>query len=152
MSVKNEYLELTVDKFTFRVATDRFYSMEGVWTREGEGGVVIGLSDFLQQRSGDVAFAEIKPVGTLLKDGDEVAVIETIKVNISLSSPVNGKILDVNKNLENAPEIINQNPYGDGWLALIAPANWSADQAKLLSPQAYLEQMRQVVDAEARNR
>ena len=64
-----EFLETTVDKFIFRVATDRFYSSEGVWAKEENGRVRIGLSDFVQQRSGDVAFAEIKPVGTSLALG-----------------------------------------------------------------------------------
>ena len=114
-----EYLETTVDKFIFKVATDRFYNGEGVWAK-AEGGLVrIGLSDFLQQRSGDVAFAEVKPAGTQLAVGDEVAVIETIKVNISLASPVSGKIVEVNPAMETAPEAINQDPYGAGWLAVI---------------------------------
>ena len=86
-----ETLEFVLDKFTFRVALDRFYSPEGIWVKPGRG-VRIGLSDFLQQRSGDVAFAEVKPVGTELKAGDEAAVIETIKVNISLAAPLSGKL------------------------------------------------------------
>ena len=64
-----DFLETTVDKFTFKVAVDRFYNEEGVWAKEENGRVRIGLSDFLQQRSGDVAFAEIKPVGTALAAG-----------------------------------------------------------------------------------
>ena len=70
-----EYLETTVDKFIFKVATDCFYNDEGVWAKAQGDRVRIGLSDFLQQRSGDVAFAEVKPEGTQLEFGDEVAVI-----------------------------------------------------------------------------
>jgi glycine cleavage system H lipoate-binding protein len=58
-----DFLETTVDKFIFRVATDRRYSAEGVWAKADGNHVQVGLSDFLQQRSGDVAFAEIKPQG-----------------------------------------------------------------------------------------
>ncbi len=83
-----ETIEFTLDKFTFRVATDRLYNSEGVWAKVEPQGVRIGLSDFVQQRSGDVAFAEVKPVGTSLSIGDEVAVIETIKVDISLGAPL----------------------------------------------------------------
>ncbi len=68
-----DFLETTVDKFTFKVATDRFYSSEGVWAKEENGQVRIGLSDFVQQRSGDVAFADVKPAGTTLAAGDDVA-------------------------------------------------------------------------------
>ena len=132
-----ENLEFTLDKFTFRVALDRFYSPEGIWAKPEAQGVRIGLSDFLQQRSGDVAFAEVLPAGTELKSGDEVAVIETIKVNISLAAPLAGKIAEVNPAMETAPEVINQDPYEAGWLAVIEATDWESDCLHLLSPQAY---------------
>ncbi len=145
-----EFLETSVDKFIFRVATDRFYNSEGVWAKEENGLVRIGLSDFVQQRSGDVAFAEIKPVGTSLAFGDEIAVIETIKVNIAFTSPVTGKIVEVNPAMVEAPEAINQDPFGEGWLAVIEPGDWAADRAHLLDPQAYFARMKTEADEEAK--
>jgi len=137
-----EFLETTVDKFIFRVATDRYYNEEGVWAKaEGER-VRIGLSDFLQQSSGDVAFAEVEPEGTALKFGDEVAVIETIKVDVALSSPISGTVLQVNPAMEDAPEAINQDPYGGGWLALIEASDWEVERSKLLDPEAYFDHMK----------
>ena len=144
------FLETTVDKFTFKVAADRFYNGEGVWGKEENGHVRIGLSDFVQQRSGDVAFAEIKPAGTVLAAGEEVAVIETIKVNVSYTSPVNGKIVEVNPAMNDAPEAINQDPYGAGWLAVMDVVNWDADCAKLLDPQAYFKIMKGQAEEEAK--
>ncbi|MDT8306722.1 MAG: hypothetical protein RRC07_12370, partial [Anaerolineae bacterium] len=85
-----DFLELTVDKFTFKIATDRFYSAEGMWVKEEDGKVRLGLSDYFQQRNGDVAFAEITEEGTALGADDEIAVIETIKVDIGLETPVAG--------------------------------------------------------------
>ncbi|MCJ7513442.1 MAG: hypothetical protein MUO23_10795, partial [Anaerolineales bacterium] len=102
-----EYLETTVDKFIFRVAADRAYSREGLWALAEDGRVRIGLSDYLQQRSGDIAFAEVKPAGTILSAGDELAAIETIKVNIVLPSPVTGKVVEVNPSMADAPEVVN---------------------------------------------
>ena len=145
-----EYLETTVDKFIFRVAADRVYSGEGLWVLAEGGNVRIGLSDYLQQRSGDVAFAEVKPVGATLSAGDEVATIETIKVNVVLPSPVTGKVVEVNPSMATAPEMVNQDPYGQGWLAVIEAKAWDKDQARLLSPQAYLEVMRREADEEAK--
>ena len=145
-----EFLETTVDKFIFRVATNRFYNGEGIWALPEGNLVRIGLSDFLQQRSGDVAFAEVKPAGTQLAFGDEVAVIETIKVNIALSSPVTGNIVEVNPDMELAPEAINQDPYGKGWLAVIEAGNWDADQARLLDPPAYFAKMKAEAEEEAK--
>ncbi|HRQ37009.1 MAG TPA: glycine cleavage system protein H [Chloroflexota bacterium] len=141
-----EYLEFTLDKFTFKVATDRYYHPDGVWAKEANDRVTIGLSDFLQQRSGDIAFAEVAEVGTALAAGDEVANIETIKVDVSLPSPVTGTVLEVNPRLELEAEVINQSPYEDGWLAVIEAANWETDRANLLQPDAYFAHMQ--VEAE----
>jgi glycine cleavage system H protein len=145
-----EYLETSVDKFTFKVATDRYYTSEGVWALEENGGVRVGLSDFVQQRSGDVAFAEVKPAGTTLAAGEELAVIETIKVNITHTSPVNGTIVEVNPAMSSSPEAINQDPYGAGWLAVLEVSNWDTDRAGLLEPQAYFTSMKGQAEKEAR--
>jgi glycine cleavage system H protein len=145
-----EFLETQVDKFTFRVATDRFYNSEGVWAKPEGNLVRIGLSDYLQQRSGDVAFAEIQPQGTELAFGEVVGTIETIKVNVELPAPVTGKILEVNPAMEEAPEAINQDPYGAGWLAVIEASDWEADQARLLDPQAYFVHMKAEAEEEAK--
>ena len=146
-----EFLQTTVDKFTFRVASDRLYNDEGVWAKLKGDLVRVGISDFVQQHSGDVAFAEFKPAGTQLVAGAEMATIETIKVNISLSSPVCGEVQEVNAALSSSPELINQHPYEAGWLALIGATNWGADKAHLLEPQAYFAKMKAQVEQEARN-
>ena len=137
-----ECLEYTLDKFTFEVAMDRLYSPAGVWARaEGEQ-VTVGVSDFFQQRNGDVAFADVVPVGTAVASGDELATIETIKVDVELQAPVSGVVSTINEALEMEAEVINQDPYGDGWLAVIEASDWPADQAQMLSPEAYFELMK----------
>ncbi len=146
----SNFLETTVDKFTFKVATDRFYTSEGVWAKEEKGLACIGVSDFVQQRNGDVAFAEIKPVGTVLAVTEELAVIETIKVNISFSSPVTGKIMEVNPAMTDTPEVINQDPYGKGWMVTMEVEEWESQRATLLTPQAYFEIMKSQAEKEAR--
>ncbi len=145
-----DFLAALVDKFTFKVALDRSYNAEGVWALAEGNRVRIGLSDFLQQRSGDVAFAEVKPEGTAVNAGEEVAVIETIKVNISLASPVTGQVVEANTALTSAPEAINQDPYGAGWLAVIESADWGADHAQLLTAAAYFEKMKGQAEEETK--
>jgi glycine cleavage system H protein len=147
-----EYIETASGKFTFRVATDRLYSPEGVWVfwaqPEGNGRVRVGITDYLQQHSGDAAFLSVKPAGTNLAAGDEFATLETVKTNISLYSPVGGTVVEVNAALAAAPEIVNQDPFGKGWLAVIEATNWETDRAKLLDPNAYLAIMRSQVEQE----
>jgi glycine cleavage system H protein len=147
-----EYLETTVDKFTFKVARDRMYTQDGVWILpiESPEGVKVrvGLTDYVQQYSGDIAFANLKPIGTVLSVGDEFAEVETIKVNVSLPSPVAGAIVEVNKALEMCPELVNQDPYDKGWLVLMKPTDWDAAGAGLLDPNAYFDLMQSQVDEE----
>ncbi|MGB3717170.1 MAG: glycine cleavage system protein H [Candidatus Promineifilaceae bacterium] len=147
----SEFLEYTLDKFTFPVATDRYYNPDGVWAKEENSQITIGLSDFLQQRSGDIAFADIVESGTELGFDDEVANIETIKVDFRLPSPVSGTVIETNPAMEMEPEVINEDPYGAGWLAVIEASNWPADQTQLLDPQAYYEHMKIEAEEEAKN-
>jgi glycine cleavage system H protein len=144
-----DYLEATVDKFIFRVATDRLYNPEGVWALAEDDRVRIGVSDFLQQRSGDVAFAEARREGTAVATGDEVAVIETIKANMEVPSPVGGTVVEVNPAMKLSPEAINQDPYGQGWLVVIEASDWPTDRDALLDPQAYFELMKGQAEEEA---
>jgi glycine cleavage system H protein len=145
-----EILELTVDKFTFRVPKGLYYSEAGVWLKLEGNTARLGLSDFAQQRSGDVAFAEVKPVGTALKPGEEFAAVETIKVDIGLPSPVSGVIIETNPALEDAPERINEDPYGEGWLARVELAAWDTDKAKLLDADAYYALIKKQAEEEAK--
>jgi len=143
-----EYLEYTLDKFTFKVAGDRAYTPEGVWAKADGTQVTVGVSDFFQQRHGDVAFVEVWEEGSAVSVGDEFANVETIKVDVELSCPVSGQIVSVNGALELEAELINQDPYGAGWIATIEAADWPADEANLLTADAYLEHMKILAEEE----
>lgn len=145
----SDFLTYTLDKFTFKVATDRFYNEAGVWAKADGNRVTLGVSDFFQQHNGDVAFAEVQEVGTAVSPDSEFATIETIKVDIELASPISGTIVEINETLELEGEVINQDPYGAGWLAVIEAADWAADQANLLTPEAYFEHMKRQAQEEA---
>jgi glycine cleavage system H protein len=145
-----DYLETTVDKFIFKVATDRLYSAEGIWALPDGKRVRVGMTDFLQQLNGDVAFAAVQPEGTAVASGDEVAAIETIKANVSVTSPVGGTVAEVNPAMELSPEVINQDPYGQGWLVVIEASDWSTDRDALLGPQAYFKLMKGQAEEEAK--
>ena len=138
----SELLEFTVDKFTFTIPTDRLYHPEGLWVLERDGHLVLGVTDFFQQNSGDVAFAEMAEAGSTVTVGACLGNIETIKVDVELPAPVSGTVVEVNERLELEAEIINQAPYGEGWLVVIEPAAWDVERAALMSPQAYFEHSR----------
>jgi len=148
-----EYLETTADKFTFRVATDRFYTAEGAWIKPEADSqrVRVGLADYPQQHNGDVAFANVKPVGTSVAAGETFAEIETIKAMVDLAAPISGKIVEVNAALNRAPEAINQSPYDAGWLVIIEPSAWEAERGKLLETGTYFGVMQAQVQEDLKN-
>ena len=148
-----EYLESTADKFTFRVATDRLYTPEGIWilAEPGTPRIRIGLADYIQQHNGDVAFANVKPVGTKLAVGEQFAEVETIKAMVELASPVSGAIVEVNPALDTMPEVINQAPFQEGWLAVVETTNWEADRPKLLDASAYFKVMQAQVQEDLKS-
>jgi glycine cleavage system H protein len=128
------------------------FNSEGVWVRVEGNRARLGLSDFLQQRSGDIAFVEVKLAGTILAFGDEFSSVETIKVDIALSSPVSGKVVLVNPVLENTPEVINQDPFGQGWLCEVELSDWGTDQPRLLDAAAYFEKMKREAEEEVKRK
>ena len=143
---------MVAGKFTFRVPEDRLYTAQGIWvlSEKGEpsGRVRVGLTDYLQQHSGDVAFAFVKPSGARLAADETLAEVETIKTLVEVPSPVAGTVVEPNPALDLTPEVINQAPYGQGWLATIEPADWGTDRAGLLTPRDYLSHVQSLVHEE----
>jgi glycine cleavage system H protein len=150
-----EYLETTIDKFTFRVATDRLYSADGVWllvdAKASPPRIHLGVTDFVQQHNGDVAFANVKPPKTALAPGDTVAELETMKVTFEIASPLAGTVMETNKALDSTPELINQEPYDRGWLAVIEASDWDTDRSKLLDAPSYLAVMQSQAEEELKS-
>ncbi len=135
-----KFLEASVDKFVFRVANDCRYSSADMWAKRKDTRIRVGLTDFLQQKSGDVAFVNLKELGTLLAANDEVASLETIKVDLIIPTPLAGKIVAINDALIAHPELVNSDPYGEGWLVEIEPNNLT-DYDELWDAETYLPQM-----------
>ncbi len=144
-----DYLETTVDKFIFRVKVGNLYNENGIWAdiNQASGVVRLGLSDFTQQSSGDVAFVSLPEPGDGVRAGKELAAVETIKVDLEVQAPFDGEIVAVNEALEDAPELINQDPYGRGWLVAVRPAQWPV--SGLLDAEQYLVVMTAQAEAEA---
>jgi len=141
-------LELAVDKFRFRFPADLFYGESGVWVRFEGRRARLGLSDFTQQRNGDVAFAEPKEPGTRVSAGEEIAIVETIKINLSIPSPITGKVVEINDELSTAPELINQDPYAKGWLAVLEVEDDEAARRSLKTASEYLAIAKAQAEAE----
>ncbi len=142
-------LEATYDKFIFRVRTNLRYSREDMWVRREGAEVTVGVTDFLQRRSGDVASVELPNPGAALDAGDWCCTLDTIKTAVDLISPLGGRVVAVNDRLEARPELVNEDPYGEGWLLQIEPAGPEALEGELMGAQAYYDYMVSRLEEEA---
>ncbi|MGI1671706.1 MAG: glycine cleavage system protein GcvH [Neptuniibacter sp.] len=109
------------------------------WIRvEGDGTVVIGITDHAQDLLGDVVFVELPEVGAEVATGDESGVVESVKAASDIYAPVGGEVVAVNEELEDSPELVNSDPYGDGWFFKLKLSD--ADELNtLLDGEAYGE-------------
>src|SRR5512139_836812 len=113
--MSEDFMEVTYDKFLFKVKHDYLYHREESWAKEDGDLITVGITDFFQKTEGDVAYIELPDVGAKVVRGNEVGVIETIKVTVSPISPVSGVIKEVNSGLGDNPQCVNNDPYGEGW-------------------------------------
>ncbi|WP_279165822.1 glycine cleavage system protein GcvH [Phocaeicola coprophilus] len=112
------------------------YTSEHEWIRlEGEEAYV-GITDYAQDQLGDIVFVDVTTEGETLEAGEVFGTIEVVKTVSDLFLPVGGEILEVNPELEEHPELVNQNPYGKGWLVRIRPTDVS-EMDKLMDAEAY---------------
>tara|TARA_R110002167_G_scaffold43791_3_gene132138 strand:- start:578 stop:967 length:390 start_codon:yes stop_codon:yes gene_type:complete len=96
---------------------DLRYASTHEWVRpDGDGVFTIGLSDHAQQLLGDMVFVELPDVGAEVGTGDDIAVAESVKAASDVYAPISGEIVAVNEDLGDTPELVNSDPYGDGWL------------------------------------
>ncbi|MDH3255922.1 MAG: glycine cleavage system protein GcvH [Acidobacteriota bacterium] len=117
---------------------DLKYSKDHEWVRvEGEEWV-FGITDFAQSELGEVVFVELPEVGDSFAAGDEVGTIESVKAVAEVYAPVGGDIVAINELLADAPEKVNEDPHGAGWLARVRPAS-TADLEQLMDAAAYQE-------------
>ena len=112
------------------------YTKEHEWIKLEGDVATIGITDFAQKELGDIVYVEIETVGQELNAGDVFGTVEAVKTVSDLFLPVNGTVTEVNPNLNNQPELVNTDPYGEGWMVKVKVAN-PADVESLMDTAAY---------------
>lgn len=120
------------------VKDDLLYSKDHEWVREEDDILVIGISDFAQEELGDIVFAELPEVEEEFETGDSFGVLESVKAVSDTFIPLGGRVVEVNEELLDHPELINEDPYGDGWLIKIDPFD-DTEMDELLTAEEYAE-------------
>lgn len=114
---------------------DLQYTRDHEWLRrEDDGNVTVGITDHAQQALGDLVYVELPEVGQEVESGGDMAVVESVKAASDVYAPISGTVVEVNEALSDDPEVINSDPYGEGWIVRLQPG---ADAGDLLSPDDY---------------
>ena len=109
------------------------------WAKlEEDGKITVGISDYAQDQLGDIVFVELPEIDSEVNQGDEAAVVESVKAASEVYSPVSGKVIDVNSSLEDSPETVNLSAFEEGWFFKIEATDIS-ELENLLSPEQYSE-------------
>ena len=143
------YSEFSVDKFVFRVpSSGYFFNENDCWARVEGSRARVGVSDYVQQSASDMVFFEPPAIGTEVSIFDEVGSLETTKTALDIISPVSGKVLAVNQEVVDAPELINEDPYERGWAVEIELSDFEGDQELLMDCATYFEYLKRKAEKE----
>ncbi|MBS7248211.1 MAG: glycine cleavage system protein GcvH [Candidatus Jordarchaeales archaeon] len=122
-----------------QIPDDLLYNETHQWAKIENGRVRVGITDFAQKQLKEIVYVELPEVGDEVSQGDEFGTIESVKAVSELYAPVSGTIVEVNEALEDSPELINSDPYGEGWMVVIEASNIEEEKENLLSADNYAE-------------
>ncbi len=105
------------------IPADLKYSKDHEWARIEGDVAVVGITDYAQNELGDIVYVELPEVGTQVEQGKTFGTIEAVKAVTDLFAPVSGEVVEVNEKLNDSPELVNQDPYGEGWMIKIKMSN-----------------------------
>ncbi|MFU0792047.1 glycine cleavage system protein GcvH [Cerasibacillus sp. JNUCC 74] len=118
------------------VPKELLYSKEHEWVKKEDGKVRIGITDFAQDELGDIVFVELPEPGDELEINEPFGSVESVKTVSELYAPISGKVVEVNEELEDSPELVNESPYEKAWMVVVEPTSELDD---LLTAEAYEE-------------
>ncbi len=123
----------------YEIVEGLYYSKEFFWVRIENGKAKMGITDYAQKQLREIVFAELPSVGGTITQNEPFGSVESVKAVSDLIAPLSGTIEQVNEEVTNKPEILNENPYGKGWLLVVAPSNLDAELKKLMDFNASVE-------------
>lgn len=124
------------------IKTDRKYTETDEWAKLEGDKIIMGITDYAQKQLRDIVGVELPEIGTEVRKGDELGAVESVKATSDYYSPVSGEIVEVNERLYEEPELINKDPYGEGWLVVIKPHD-PKEYDELLTPEQYAKKIKQ---------
>ena len=137
-----ETYKVKAGSIEFLVIKDLLYTETDEWVRVEDGKARVGITDYAQKKLTDIVGVELPEIGEEYSRGDPIATLESMKATADVYAPVSGKILMINEKLYEEPELVNKDPYGEGWLVIIEIKD-ASELEHLLDDKAYIESVRE---------
>ena len=128
----------------YKVLEGLYYSKDWMWIKIEDGKARVGITDYAQKQMREIVFAELPNVGDEVKKDEAFGTLESVKSVSDLISPLTGKVVEVNEKVTESPEVINEDPYGEGWLIVIEPSNLEEELKTLMNFDQAVEWYREV--------
>ncbi|MGD8544977.1 MAG: glycine cleavage system protein GcvH [Candidatus Bathyarchaeota archaeon] len=116
----------------YDVPEDLYYTKDWAWFKVEGDKIRVGITDYAQKQLREVVYAELPDSGTTLEQGEPYGTVESVKAVSDLIAPVSGTVEDINEEVQSSPEILNEDPYGKGWLLVIKPSNLETELKKTM--------------------
>jgi len=124
------------------VPENLYYTKEHEWLKIEDDTATMGITDYAQKSLHEIVFVDLPEIKRKVRQMEPIGTVESVKAVSEIYTPISGEIIEVNKELNEKPELVNQDPYGKGWMAKIRPENLDNEIKNLLTPQQYREYLK----------
>ena len=130
----------------FKVPEDVYYTKEHEWVRLEGDKCRVGVTDYAQNSLHEIVYVDLPKIGAKVTYMQSLGTVESVKAVADVYSPISGTIVDVNNTLSDAPELVNKNPYGDGWITIIQPADLKRELPSLMKAPDYKDFLKKITE------
>ena len=130
----------------YEVRMDLLYTEEHEWVKVEDGNARVGVTDYAQKSLHEIVYVELPKEGMEVKQMKPMGTVESIKAVSEVYSPISGRVIKINGRLRESPELVNESPYDEGWIALIEPSNLDEELKRLLTPKQYANLLRKIIE------
>lgn len=128
----------------YNIPEEFYYSKEHEWILVKKDNAIVGITDYAQKALHEIVYVELPTVGSKLKQMQSTGTVESVKAVSEVFTPISGEIIEANEELAESPELLNKDPYNDGWIMKVRPNNLKKDLEKLMTAQQYAEYIRKL--------
>jgi len=128
----------------YNIPKELYYSKEHEWILVKKDHAIVGITDYAQKALHEIVYVELPTIGSELKEMQSLGTVESVKAVSEVFAPLSGEIIEINEKLAESPELLNKDPYSEGWIIKVRPTNLRKDLEKLMTAQQYADYLKKL--------